>query len=255
MNDLLNHPLISQRYFFPRQGGLSEPYMIEVDGAQLACSYHEVDPQARTLVHFHGNGEIVDDWLDGFVEAIAHVGLNCFLAEYRGYGRSTGEPQLGKMLEDVEATIAALQLPPEQLIIFGRSVGAIFALEAVRLFPDVAGLVIESGIADVRERLLLRVHPQELGVSLAEFDAVVDSRLNHQLKMAAYPGPVLIMHTRHDDLVSARHAEKFNDWAAGRKELKIFPRGNHNDIMFVNAQEYFSTLYRFIDSLEHYRAQ
>lgn len=249
MNDLLNDPLISQRYFFPRRGFLSAPFMVEVDGARLACSYRQVDPQARTLVHFHGNGEIVDDWLDGFVEAIVQTGLNCFLVEYRGYGRSTGEPQLGKMLEDVEAIIAALQLPPEQLIVFGRSVGAIFALEAVRLFPDVAGLVIESGIADVRERLLLRVHPQELGVGLEEFDAVVDGRLNHQSKMAAYRGPVLIMHTRHDDLVSVRHAEKFNEWAAGRKELKIFAGGNHNDIMFVNAREYFSTLQRFINSL------
>lgn len=249
MKDLLNHSLISQRYFFPRQGFLTEPYMIAVDGAQLACSYHEVDPRARTLVHFHGNGEIVDDWLDGFVEMIAQAGLNCFLAEYRGYGRSTGEPQLGKMLEDVAATIVALQLSPEQMIIFGRSVGAIFALEAVRLFPDVAGLVLESGIADVRERLLLRVHPQELGVSQAEFDSVVDGRLNHQRKMAVYPGPVLIMHTRNDGLVSVQHAEKLYDWATGRKELKIFANGNHNDIMFVNAQDYFSILHRFINSL------
>lgn len=249
MHDLLNHPLISQRYFFPRRGFLSEPFMVEVEGAQLACYYHEVDPQAKTLVHFHGNGEIVDDWLDGFVQAIAHAGLNCFLAEYRGYGRSTGEPQLGKMLEDVKATIAALQLPPEQLLIFGRSVGAIFALEAVRLFPDVAGLVIESGIADVRERLLLRVHPQELGVSLPEFDRAVDAHLNHQRKIAVYPGPLLVMHTRNDGLVSARHAEKLYQWAPGRKELKIFPHGNHNDIMFVNTREYFSTLQGFIATL------
>lgn len=78
MNDLLNHPLISQRYFFPRRGCLSVPFMVAVDGAQLACSYHEIDPQAKTLVHFHGNGEIVDDWLDGFVEAIGQTGCNCF---------------------------------------------------------------------------------------------------------------------------------------------------------------------------------
>lgn len=153
------------------------------------------------------------------------------------------------MLADVEATIVALQRPPEELIIFGRSVGAIFALEAVRLFPQVAGLVIESGIADVRERLLLRVHPEELGVSLAEFDAIVAVNLNHQNKMAAYPGPVLVMHTRNDGLVSVQHAQKLYDWAPGRKELKIFAEGDHNDILFANAQDYFSTLYRFITSL------
>ena len=45
MNDLLNHPLISQRYFFPRRGFLPEPFWVEVEGAQLACYYYEVDPQ------------------------------------------------------------------------------------------------------------------------------------------------------------------------------------------------------------------
>ncbi|MFO7765885.1 MAG: alpha/beta hydrolase [Pelovirga sp.] len=249
MNELLNHPLISQRYFFPRRGRLSDPFMIDVEGAQLACYYHEVDPHAKTLVHFHGNGEIVADWLDGFVESIAQAGCNCFLAEYRGYGSSTGTPQLGQMLEDVSATITALRRPAAELIIFGRSVGAIFALEAVRLFPQVAGLVIESGIADVRERLLLRVHPQELGVDLPEFDSVVAACLDQQRKLATYSGPVLIMHTRNDGLVSAQHAEKLYQWASGPRELKIFPYGNHNDIMFINAREYFSTLERFIGSL------
>ncbi len=67
--------------------------------------------------------------------------------------------------------------------------------------------------------------------------------------MATYPGPVLIMHTRDDGLVSVQHAARLYDWTTGRKELKIFVDGNHKDIMFVNARDYFSTLYRFIASL------
>lgn len=249
MTDILNHPLITQSYFFPRPGRLAQPFLIDCGDARLACSYHEIDPQVKTLVHFHGNGEIVEDWLGGFVTAVQHLGCNCLLAEYRGYGQSTGESQLGKMLDDVRPTVAALQRPASELIFFGRSVGAIFALEAIRLFPAAAGLVIESGIADVRERLLLRVEPKALGVSSAEFDAVVDQRLNQQRKIAAYSGPVLVMHTQNDDLVDVSHAERLYAWAPGPKTLKIFPRGHHNDIMFVNAEDYFKTLGHFIASL------
>lgn len=180
---------------------------------------------------------------------IQQMGCNCFLAELRGYGQSSGQPQLGKMLDDVVPTIEAIGKPANELIIFGRSVGSIFAIEAAARFPDAAGLVLESGVADVLERLLLRVHPQELGCSAAELTAAVEEHLNHQQKMLSYSGPVLVMHTEHDGLVDVSHGQRLYDWAAGKKSLKIFPQGNHNDIMFENAREYFSLVDDFIKSL------
>ncbi len=244
--DILDHPLISERYFFPRAGSIADPFWVDCGDARLACSYHEIDPQAKTLVHFHGNGEIVADWQGDFVRLIRQLGCNCFLAELRGYGQSSGRPQLGKMLADVKTTIAALNRPADKLIFFGRSVGSIFALEAAAGFPGAAGLILESGVADVLERLLLRIEPRELGIDAEQFRAAVVARLNQREKIAAYPGPVLVLHTRHDGLVDVSHGQRLYDWAAGRKTLKIFPRGNHNDIMFVNAREYFALIGAFI---------
>ena len=246
MADILNHPLISERYFFPRAGSFADPFWVDCGDARLACSYHEIDPDAKTLIHFHGNGEIVDDWQGDFVHLIQQMGCNCFLAELRGYGQSTGLPQLGKMLDDVVPTIEALQRSPEDLIFFGRSVGSIFALEAAAQFPKAAGLILESGVADVLERLLLRVDPQELGVGSEEFSNAVESRLNHQCKLSQYPGSVLVMHTRNDGLVDVSHGQRLYDWAPGHKTLKIFEQGNHNDIMFVNAREYFGLVAEFV---------
>ena len=245
----LNHHLISERYFFPRHGHFPQPFWVDCGDARLACSYHEVDPAAKTLIHFHGNGEIVDDWQGDFVAIIQKMGFNVFLTELRGYGQSTGDPQLGKMLSDVVPIVEVLHRPASELIFFGRSVGSIFALEAAAHFPEAAGLVIESGIADVKERLLLRVSPHELGVSVAEFESEIEEKLNHEKKMAAYPGPVLVLHTQNDGLVDVSHGQRLYDWAGGKKALKIFPHGNHNDIMIVNAREYFSLLLQFLTSL------
>ena len=247
--ELLNHPLLSERYFFPRQGAVTDIFWVDCADAKLACSYHEIDPQAKTLIHFHGNGEIVDDWCGDFVALIQQIGCNCLLAELRGFGQSSGEPQLGKMLADVVPTIEALGKPASELIFFGRSVGSIFAIEAAARFPEAAGLILESGVADVLERLLLRVAPQELGCSASELAAVVDRHLNHQRKMAAYPGPVLVLHSAHDGLVDVSHGQRLHAWATGRKTLKVFPQGNHNDIMLVNAREYFHLLAAFIADL------
>ncbi len=250
-NELLDHPLISERYFFPRPGHLKTPFWVDCGDARLACHYHQVDPAARTLVHFHGNGEIVDDYLGDFVGLVARMGCNCLLVEFRGYGRSDGRPALGKMLADVPPVIRALGHPAEQLIFFGRSVGSIFAIEAAARFPEAAGLVLESGVADVLERLLLRVHPDELGSTREELTQAVADRLDHRQKLARFHGPVLVMHTRHDGLVDASHGERLYQWAQGRKRLQIFPQGNHNDIMFVNAREYFGLLAEFVAGLGH----
>ena len=249
MPNILDHHLISERYFFPRDGYFKDPFWVDCGDARLACSYHEIDPAAKTLIHFHGNGEIVDDWQGDFVHLIEKMGCNVFLAELRGYGQSTGQPQLGKMLEDVLPTIEALQRPASELIFFGRSVGSIFAIEAAAKFPQAAGMILESGVADVLERLLLRVNSAEMGVSVAEFETVVGRSLNHQHKMESYHGPVLVMHTQNDGLVDVSHGQRLYAWAAGEKQLKIFPHGNHNDIMYVNAREYFGLVAEFLGSL------
>nr|WP_320189781.1 alpha/beta fold hydrolase [uncultured Desulfobacter sp.] len=250
MDNLLDHLLIEQRYFFPRKGFFADPFWVDVDGARLACSYHEINSGAKTLVHFHGNGEIVDDWRGDFVTLIHQMGCNCLLAELRGYGQSSGRAQLGKMISDVRPTIEALKCSPKDLIFFGRSVGSIFALEAAACFPEAAGLVLESAVADVLERLLLRVHPDELNVDLSDLQAAVDQQLNHQQKIASFKGNVLVMHTVNDGLIDVSHGQRLYDWATAGKTIKLFDRGDHNSIMMLNAREYFACLQDFIQRLD-----
>jgi pimeloyl-ACP methyl ester carboxylesterase len=243
---ILDHPVISRRYFFPRRDRLASPFLVEVDGARLACAYRKVAPDAPTVVHFHGNGEVVGDWADGFPEWLGSLGWNVLLAEYRGYGMSTGEPELGKMLDDVERVVRASGVPPERIVFFGRSVGSLFAVHAVSRFPRAAGLVIESGIADVLERLSLRVEPRELGVAPGVFEAAVRERLDQRAKIGAYRGPVLILHTRRDGLVDVSHAEQLAAAAGGEVTLRVFERGDHNSILAANEAEYRKALAAFL---------
>jgi pimeloyl-ACP methyl ester carboxylesterase len=249
MENLLNHPLISERYFFPRSGRLEQPFWVECGGVRLGCHFHEVAPTAKTIVHFHGNGEIVDDYLDGFPELIEQFGVNCFLAEFRGYGASSGRPELGRMLEDVCTIIEAIGYPQNRLVLFGRSVGSLFAIKALESFPHIAGLILESAIADPLERLLLRIAPEEIGVTLDGLVTALEQQLDIRRIMQSYLGPTLIMHTRHDGLVDVAHAESLASWAGGNAELVVFPHGNHNDIMFVNGPEYFGRVRDFLAAL------
>jgi hypothetical protein len=243
--DLLDHPLLAGRYFFPRRARPRSRLDVDVGDAVLACALHRSDPEGHVVVHFHGNGEVVADWQDGLDAVLGGLDWDLLLAEYRGYGGSTGEPRLGRMLSDVEPVLRVAG-SPGQVVVFGRSVGSIFALEAVSRFPGIAGLVLESAIADPLERLLLRVEPEELGVDAAALRAAVRSRLDHRAKISAYRGPVLILHARHDGLVDAGHAERLAAWAGGPVRKVILEHGDHNSILAENQERYLEELAAFL---------
>jgi fermentation-respiration switch protein FrsA (DUF1100 family) len=127
MTALLDHPLVTERYFFPRRVPPLATHCVDVavDGAVLACAAHRPHVSAPTLVFFHGNGEVVADYVPDYAEAFASVGLDTFFAEYRGYGASTGTPALVRMLDDVEPVLDAVGVPDEQLVIYGRAAASI----------------------------------------------------------------------------------------------------------------------------------
>ena len=250
MLSILDHPLISTRYFFPRRDTPNDAFVVTGNDVQLACYHHAPHREAKTVVYFHGNGEVVADCVDLFAEPFARLGLNVFFAEYRGYGGSTGTPALVAMLADVPCMIRALGLPEEELILFGRSVGSIYALHATGHFPNVAGLVIESGVADPLERIRLRVEPEELGVTEEGLQSEVRARLNHRKLLESFIRPSLFMHTRHDGLIDVRHAERMHGWAARPKKLVIFERGDHNMIFTANRAAYLNELQEFVESLD-----
>jgi pimeloyl-ACP methyl ester carboxylesterase len=253
---VLNDPLLNGRYFFPRPARFPAPLWVQADGAELACAFHPVEGADLTVVHFHGNGEVVRDWLEeGFPQRFEALGCSLLLAEYRGYGMSSGQPALGRMLDDAVKVIEAADLPPERLVLFGRSVGSIFAIHAASRFPDVAGLILESAIADPLERLLLRLDPSELDLTPAAFAEEVRAQLDHRRKMAAYPGPVLVLHARFDDLVPVTHGERLAEWATGPTTVRLFERGHHNTVLAENDAAYFEAIAGFLREVRRGRRE
>jgi pimeloyl-ACP methyl ester carboxylesterase len=243
MNDsILDHPTLSAQYFYPWPNHFDNPFFVTGSNYRLGCCYLKVSDKFPTIIHFHGNGESVQDYLGDFEQRIAGLGANLLLAEYRGYGMSNGEPALAAMLEDVCLIVEASSIPPENIIFFGRSLGSLYALHGASLYPQAAGLIIESGLADPLERILVRIEPRQVGATMDELKNEVDRCFNQQEKISSFIGRVLIMHTRNDDLVSVSHAERLYDWANEPKELVVFERGDHNTILSANEEEYFANI-------------
>lgn len=240
---VLDHHLISERYFFPRNNRFSEPFKVRTGDLALGCYYRPYPKADKTIIHFHGNGETVKEYLDS---PLLKLPYNFLFAEYRGYGMSNGEPSLVSMLQDVKTIIDSLDVPKEKIVLFGRSIGSIYALHGASLYPDIGGLIIESGIADMRERILMRVSANEVGVSQKQFDDECYKYFNHEAKLKSFQGKTLIMHTRHDSLVDVENARKLYGWANMPKRLQLFDDGGHNSILELNRKKYLECVDGFV---------
>ena len=246
----LDHPILSSRYFYPWSNRFEKPFFVEGNGFRLGCRYCSVSDDAPTVIHFHGNGETVEDYIGAFEERITGLGANLLLAEYRGYGMSSGAPALAAMLDDVELIVSASGIPAERIIFFGRSLGSLYALHGAARYPRAAGLIIESGLADPLERILVRIDLREIGATSDELQNAVERCFNQREKITSFTGRVLVMHTRNDDLVAVSHAERLYDWANEPKRLLVFERGDHNTIMPVNLEPYFAAVGELIQSIK-----
>ena len=175
------------------------------------------------------------------------------LGEYRGYGESSGHPALASMLDDALAVTDALGVNPGKLVVYGRSVGSIYALHVAAHRP-VAGLVIESGIADVRERLVLRLSAADLGVDDARLHGAIDELLDHRAKVEAFAGPILVLHARSDVLVRPEHGARLAAWGGDRATLQVFEHGDHNTIHAFNGRRIVELVTAFVhDSVRRAR--
>ncbi len=100
----------------------------------------------RTLLFFHGNaGNITHRQTN--IAYLIQRGLNVFIFDYRGYGKSEGKPSEQGVYADAVAAYEYLaarkDVQPEHIMFFGRSLGGAVAIELATRKPC-EKLIVES---------------------------------------------------------------------------------------------------------------
>ncbi len=250
MSSVFDSQVFNANLFFPRQDTAPTPENSEEICVQVAAetSLHirrHLLPSARfSLLFFHGNGEIVSDY-DNLAEHFATLGAELIVADFRGYGQSTGTPTLRASLEDAHKIFDHLKSNnkfKEKVCIMGRSLGSAATLELCARRSDIDGCVLESGYADPIPLVERR------GLKIDKTTPEEDAVFNNSQKIRSVKCPLLIMHGADDFLISPHEAQLNYDNAGSKiKHLEILEGVGHNDMMM--AQAYFTTLKHFFDSL------
>jgi len=226
----------------PAQAGLAyEPVRFtSADGVALSGWFIPAPKARATLLFCHGNAGNISHRLES-IRQFHQLGLNVFIFDYRGYGESEGVPTEAGTYRDAEAArrylVETRGLAPEHIVYFGRSLGAAIAAWLATQHPPRA-LIVESAFTSVPD-FGAEIYPW-LPVRL-----LARLRYPTQEYLRSVQAPVLVVHSRDDEIVPFRHAEKLYESANSSKEL-LEIRGGHNDGFLVSGAQYTRSLDDFL---------
>ena len=203
--------------------------------------------EETTLVWFHGNAGNISHRLENLEMLHRRLGINVFIFDYRGYGRSEGRVTEKGTYLDAEAAIEYLRsrLGPEleeNIVLFGRSLGCAVAVEMATRHK-VRAVILESPFTSI-QAMGQRAYPY-LPVGL--LIRLIEARYDSLSKMRGIHSPVMMVHGDQDDLVPIELARELFDATNEPKRFHTIKGAAHNDTYWVGGDAYFDALRRFIE--------
>ncbi len=246
---LVYHPSsYPQGYWEPQTMGVvvEDVDFLAGDGVKLHGWYvHSPDAKA-TLLWFHGNAGNITHRLEN-IKMLQALKLNIFIFDYRGYGKSGGQPDEKGIYLDSQAAYDFVtkekNIAPEKLILFGRSLGGVFAVD-VAVNNPAAGLILESVFTTAKD-MAKEMFP------ILPIGWAISSKLDNVNRVPNLKLPKLMLHGDRDNIVPYELGRAVFSAAAEPKEFYEIKGAGHNDTIYVGGTLYFETIDRFITKVVH----
>lgn len=216
------------------------------DGVEINAWFFpaQTNSPRRHLVFMncHGNGGNISHRL-GLYRALLETGASVLSFDYRGYGLSQGKPSEEGTYLDAQAAYQWLRqkgFAGKNIIVYGESLGGGIATElCVR--EETGGLILQSTFTSL-PAIGAELYPW-LPVRL-----VGKIRYDTRSKLPRLKVPVLVMHSRDDDLIGYRHSEQ-NFTAANEPKFFSELRGGHNDEAW-EAPDFERAIKKFLEAVQ-----
>jgi len=243
----------SDYIYFPERDMVQSPHNVglsfsgqrfqSTDGVML-YGWYMPQRKARFLVlSLHGNAGNISHRIDQY-RRWHNMGMAVFAFDYRGYGGSGGTPSETGLYADARAAwdflTGRLDVPPDRIIIAGRSLGAAVAAKlAGEVTP--AGLALEAPFTSIPDMS----SEQYPWLPLHWF---IHNRFDTQTALAKVKVPLLLVSARDDEIVPDWMAPQLFTAYAGTK-LRGTLAGGHNDFDHVSEGPYIKLWEIWLDSL------
>jgi fermentation-respiration switch protein FrsA (DUF1100 family) len=213
------------------------------DGVRIHSFHLPGGGASRAVLFLHGNAGNASHRLPN-AAALADLGAQVLLLDYRGYGLSEGSPSEAGVYADARAGLSHLVetrgIPAERIVVFGRSLGGAVAVD---LAPSraLAGVSLASTFTSLGE--LARGVAGPLG------RIFVRGGFDSAGKISRVRAPLLFFHGDRDDIVDYRLGQRLFETAPAPKHFETISGAGHNDTVEVGGREYFARIGRFLDEV------
>lgn len=212
------------------------------DGLLLHGWYIPAENARASLLFFHGNAGNIGNRLES-IETFHNLGLSVFIFDYRGYGKSEGNPTIeGTHLDALAAwrwLVQEKNTPPEQIVVFGRSLGGAIAMDLMKndsIRPK--ALILESTFASLADMTRL-----EFLSPLTRL--LIGNPWDSEAVARTLTLPTLVIHSPKDEIVPYRQGKKLFNALAGEK-IFFDIQGGHNEGFSISATIYEPALNSFL---------
>ena len=216
-----------------REGFEFSEFQLPSDSASLHGWHgHAVDSQPRaTVLQFHGNAaNITNHW--GLLKWAPPQGFDAIAFDYRGFGRSTGRPNLARMQADCRAVLQFAVNDPrirtEKLILLGQSLGGYLCMSALdEIEPErIAGVILDSTFYDV-DGLVRHTAAGMVSKFLAPAAVRAVTGGIEPLKVEAIDLPAVVLHAEEDPIVPYAFGRQLSEAWGGPKQFISLPGDSH----------------------------
>ncbi|MFH0877987.1 MAG: alpha/beta hydrolase [Candidatus Omnitrophota bacterium] len=215
--------------------------LVTPDHETLNAWFVPVAGASQTVLFFHGNGGNISHRLEKI--ALLHaLGLNVFIVDYRGYGKSTGKPSENGLYTDAQMTyehaVGVLKIPADRIVLYGESLGAAVAVELASRRP-VAALILEGAFTNIRDmtRWVMPLAPT----------VFVSVKYDSLAKIKKLRVPILFIHSRNDEIVPFRFGQTLFEAAVAPKVF-LSITGGHNDAFFQEQDKIKVAIEHFLST-------
>jgi fermentation-respiration switch protein FrsA (DUF1100 family) len=229
----------------PRQLGIDaeERALTTEDGVDLHAFFLRAPGATRGLLFLHGNAGNASHRLPNASD-LAALGIHVLLLDYRGYGQSQGRPSEAGLYRDARAGLRELVeeegLPPERVVLFGRSLGAAVAVDLAR-DRTLGGAILESSFSSLEDAGRRLFGPLGAWFARGRFDSAS--------KIGEVRAPLLFFHGDRDEVVDLSLGERLFAVAPEPKAFELLRGAGHNDTVVVGGAAYFQRIGRFLDAV------
>jgi len=220
-----------------------EIYLNTIDNVKINGWFIPCASAKYTLLFCHGNAGNIQDRLDK-LQLLHQIGLDLFIIDYRGFGKSQAQPsEKGFYLDALAAydyLVNSRHIAPAQIILYGESLGTAVAIDLASQ-RKVGALILEGAFSCGRD-MAKRMYPF---LPKFLFSNIFDSLT----KIKKIDAPKLFLHSRSDTTVPFALADKLYRAAQEPKEF-IELSGGHNDAFLVSPEKFISSISAFIKGLQ-----